>query len=224
MIGKNQTLLQTLIDTCAAGGNFINESTAQLICRIENITPCRLKTPLAIKAFNDVSAPQITHTISIPLWVGRHYEDCCVFNITNLGRRDMILGIDWMEEHGCVPNPITRDVIFLGGHCTHKGAPEPIPFEEDPALETKAETKRRKQRQKKKSKSQRLRLKEANRLSNAPTPLRRSIRCTLPREVDEDEAAEYYDVGITATFPYYEQFSLKRTMRLFLGKAESSRS
>ena len=186
-IGKNQTPLRTLIDTCAAGGNFINEATAQLICRIENIMPRRLKTPLAIKAFNDVSAPQITHAISVPLWVGRHYEDHCILNITNLGRRDMILGIDWMEEHGCVPNPITRDVIFLGGHCTHKGAPIPIPFDEEPALEKK------KRKRKTMSKSQKLRLKEDERLANATTPFHRSTRCALPKEVDEDEAAEYYE-------------------------------
>jgi hypothetical protein len=93
-----------------------------------------------------------------------------------------------MEEHGCVPNPITRDVIFLGGHCTHKGASKPIPLEEEPALKKKTKKRKRKTM----SKSQKLRLKEAERLSNATTPFHRSTRCTLPKEVDEDEAAEYY--------------------------------
>jgi hypothetical protein len=38
-----------------------------------------------------------------------------------------------------------------------------------------------------------LREREQHRVSNAKTPFRRSIRCTLPAEVDEDEASEYYD-------------------------------
>jgi hypothetical protein len=42
-----------------------------------------------------------------------------------------------MEEHSCIPNPIIRDVIFLGGYYTYKGAPKLIPFEEEPALKTK---------------------------------------------------------------------------------------
>src|ERR1035437_3981438 len=96
-----------------------------------------------------------------------------------------------MEEHSCIPNPITRDVIFLGGHCTYKGAPEPIPFKEEPALKT--ETKKRKRKQKRKSMSQKLCLKEAERLSEATTPFRRSTRYTLLKEVDEDEVAEYYE-------------------------------
>jgi hypothetical protein len=33
-----------------------------------------------------------------------------------------------MEQHGCIPNPVTREVLFLGGFCTHKGAPEVIPY------------------------------------------------------------------------------------------------
>ena len=33
-----------------------------------------------------------------------------------------------MEQHGCIPNPVTREVLFLGGFCTHEGAPEVIPY------------------------------------------------------------------------------------------------
>ena len=100
----------------------------------------------------------------------------------------MILGIDQMEEHSCVLNPITRDVIFLKGHYTYKGALKPIPLKEEPALKKK--TKKRKQ--KTILKSQRLCLKEAKRLSNAITPFYQSTQYTLPKEVDEDEAAKYY--------------------------------
>jgi hypothetical protein len=42
-----------------------------------------------------------------------------------------------MEEHGYILNPIMRDVLFLRGHYIYKGAPKPIPFEEEPALKTK---------------------------------------------------------------------------------------
>jgi hypothetical protein len=62
--------------------------------------------------------------------LGRYYEDNCTFNITNIGKKDLIIGVDWMAQHGCIPNPVTREVLFIGGFCTHKGAPEVIPFEE----------------------------------------------------------------------------------------------
>ena len=35
-----------------------------------------------------------------------------------------------MTEHGCIPNPVTRDLLFLGGHCQHSGAPPVIPIVE----------------------------------------------------------------------------------------------
>jgi hypothetical protein len=130
MLGTNRTPFQTLIDTCAASGNYINESTAQRICELEDITPFKLGTPLLLAAFNGVKAPIVTHALTISIQLGRHYEDNYTFNITNLGKKDLIIGIEWMEQHGCIPNPVTREVLFLGGFCTHKGAPEVIPFEE----------------------------------------------------------------------------------------------
>ena len=130
-VGKNETLLQTLIDTCAAGGNYINESIAQQICKTEGIDPFKLQTPLRLTAFNDSSAPMVTHAVLLPLQIGRHSKENCHFNITNLGRKDMIIGIQWMEEHGCIPNPVTRELLFLGGHCRHTGAPPVIPIEQN---------------------------------------------------------------------------------------------
>ena len=92
-----------------------------------------------------------------------------------------------MEEHSCVPNPITRDVIFLRGYCTHKGAPIPIPFNKEPTLEKK------KQKQKTTSKSQKLQLKKDEQLANTTTLFRQSTRCALLKEVDEDKVAKYYE-------------------------------
>jgi hypothetical protein len=97
-----------------------------------------------------------------------------------------------MKEHGCIPNPVTEELIFLGGHCSHMGAPEVIPFEEDPALNTDLESKKHKRRSMYKY-NLKLRHQEEKRIKDAKTPFRRSTRCTLPEEVDEDEAAEYYE-------------------------------
>jgi hypothetical protein len=35
-----------------------------------------------------------------------------------------------MEQHGYIPNLVTREVLFLGGHYIYKGAPEVVPFED----------------------------------------------------------------------------------------------
>jgi hypothetical protein len=93
-LGTNKTPFQTLINTCADGGNYINELTAQKLCKLENITPSELKTPLLLSAFNGVKAPAVTHALTISMQLGRHYEDSCTFNITNLGKKDLIIGIE----------------------------------------------------------------------------------------------------------------------------------
>jgi hypothetical protein len=41
--------------------------------------------------------------------------------------------------------------------------------------------------------NQKLRKQEQGRINSSSTPLRRSVRCTLPEIVDEDEAQEYYE-------------------------------
>jgi len=201
-LGTNKTPFQTLIDTCAAGGNYINESTAQKICKLENITPFELQSPLLLSAFNGVKAHTVTHALTISMQLGRHYEDNCTFNITNLGKKDLIIGIEWMEQHGCIPNPVTREVLFLGGFCTHRGAPKVIPFEElvqergiqektsNYLPEQSSPTKRRNHRGL--SKAQQRRRDKKKRITTG-TPFQRSIRCTLPAMVDEDEAREYYE-------------------------------
>jgi len=53
--------------------------------------------------------------------------------------------------------------------------------------------KRQRQYKPKLTPNQKLRRQEVDRIANAPTLLRRSIRCTLPTVVEEDEAAEYYE-------------------------------
>jgi hypothetical protein len=212
MLGTNKTPFQTLIDTCADGGNYINESTAQKLCKLENITPFKLKTPLLLSAFNGVKAPTVTHALTVPMQLGRHYEDNCTFNITNLGKKDLIIGIEWMEHHGCIPNPVTREVLFLGGFCTHKGAPKVIPFNElveVPEISKSSSTKailtpprggidqsgglkRKRKNHRGLTKAQQRHRDEKNRITTG-TPFQRSVQCTLPAVVDEDEAREYYE-------------------------------
>ena len=220
VVGRNGTILRTLIDTCASGGNFIDKTTAQALCQQEGIQPWKLPNPIALKAFNDADAPDITYSITLPLQVGHHKEDSCELLITNLGHNQMILGIGWMKKHGCVPDPTTGKLIFLAGYCTHPGAPQLSPSiteeteETDETDRTDSESytdvdsetdsnasiekpgqkkKRRQPHRRKKTRNQKLREQEQHRISDAKTPFRRSTKCTLPAEVDEDEASEYYD-------------------------------
>jgi hypothetical protein len=60
--------------------------------------------------------------------IGRHYKKECRFEITNLGKPKVIIGKNWMKTHGYIPNPITEELWFIGGHYTHEGAPLIIPI------------------------------------------------------------------------------------------------
>jgi hypothetical protein len=111
--------LYTLVDTCAQGGNYIHFETTQILSNAEAIAVRTLDKPMKINGFNGKAAPDITHTISVSLRT---------FYVTNLGRNDLILGIDWIAEHGYVPNPITRELIFVGDHYNHEGAPPIVPW------------------------------------------------------------------------------------------------
>jgi hypothetical protein len=97
-----------------------------------------------------------------------------------------------MEQHGCIPNPVTREVLFLGGFCTHKGAPEVIPYI-DLATEVSEISKNQKRKNRRGlTKAQQRQRDEKNRIVTG-TPFQRSVRCTLPIVVEEDEAREYYE-------------------------------
>ena len=97
ILGINKTPFQTLINICANSSNYINKSTAQKLYKLENITPFELKTPLLLSAFNGTRAPAVTHTLTVSMQLGRHYEDNYTFKITNLGKKDLIIRIEWME-------------------------------------------------------------------------------------------------------------------------------
>ena len=156
----------------------------------------------------------------------------------------MILGIGWMKKHGCVPDPTTGKLIFLAGYCTHPGAPQLSPSitEETEETEETDETdrtdsesytdvdsetdsnasiekpgqkkKRRQPHRRKKTRNQKLREQEQHRISDAKTPFRRSTKCTLPAEVDEDEASEYYD-----SWEYLDEPASISLIRAYAAKA-----
>lgn len=93
-IGKSEIELYTLVDTCAQGGNYIHFETAQILSDAEAIAVRTLDKPMKINGFNGKAAPDITHTVSAPLRVGRHWQPSCTFYVTDLGQNDLILGID----------------------------------------------------------------------------------------------------------------------------------
>jgi hypothetical protein len=204
---QEETELYALIDTCAQGGNYIHFETAQILSDTEAIAVKALDKPMKINGFNGKAAPDITHTISTPLRVGRHWQPSCTFYVTDLGRNDLILGIDWMAKHGCVPNPITRELIFVGDHCKHEGAPPIVPWpdlylEKEECAPNPDPNPGGAQKKKRKNPLRRLRnlkKQEQKRIQNGG-----SIRCCLPEVVDEDEAAEYY-----ANWEYIEELGMK---------------
>jgi hypothetical protein len=108
----------------------------------------------------------------------------------------------------CIPNPVTREVLFLGGFCTHKGAAEVVLFvdltekisqtevleisKSSTVLDQSKSPKKKRKNHRGLTKAQQHQRDEKNRKA-AGTPFHRSIRCTLPTVVDEDEAREYYE-------------------------------
>jgi hypothetical protein len=207
-IGNKDTPLTALIDTCAAGGNFIHFQTARVLCNINNLSLHTLRSPINIQGFNGQAAPAITHKLSISLKLGRHSQSQCDFLVTDLGKNDVIIGNRWLKQHGAIPVPTTGEIWFIGGYCRHPGAPPIIPWpepisndQETPNESTDSsdsesytsEPSRKKRHTKKLTANQKLRKQEQTRIEKAPTSLQRSTRCTLPTVVDEDEAQEYYE-------------------------------
>ena len=93
-IGKSETELYTLVDTCAQGGNYIHFETAQILSDAEAIAVRTLDKPMKINGFNGKAALDITYAISVPLRVRRHWQLSCTFYVTDLGQNDLILDID----------------------------------------------------------------------------------------------------------------------------------
>jgi hypothetical protein len=136
-LGKNQLLFNTLIDTCACGGNYIDESVAQrLIQRKDNdVIIVKRKEPLALEGFNGTAAPAVTHYIEVEMMIGRHWEPKCRFEVADLGKPKVMIGKNWLKEHGCVIDTPHQELWFYGGFCKHEGAPEKV--EQDSELTSK---------------------------------------------------------------------------------------
>lgn len=90
-LGKKQTVVHSLVDTGATGGNFIDEKTAQQICELEGIAPIALVKPKALRGFDGRPAPSITHAIFPRLHVQDHAEDLSPLLITKLGHHPIII-------------------------------------------------------------------------------------------------------------------------------------
>jgi hypothetical protein len=71
-IGKSETKLYALVDTCAQGGNYIHFETAQILSDAKAIVVKTLDKPIKINGFNGKAALDITYTISVLLRVRRH--------------------------------------------------------------------------------------------------------------------------------------------------------
>ena len=201
-IGNTNTTLTALIDTCAMGGNFIYFQTARALCKTNNLSLNTLRTPIQIQGFNGQPAPSITYKLSVPLVVGRHSQPTYDFFVTDLGRNDLIIGNKWLKEHGAIVVPSSGDIWFIGDYCHHPGAPPALT--ELPSLPIDSITversadvdlpkKKRSHRAPQYTPNQILRRKESDRINNATTPFQRSTRYTLPKEVNEDKAEEYYE-------------------------------
>jgi hypothetical protein len=100
-----------------------------------------------------------------------------------------------MEQYRYIPNLVTREVLFLGGHYIHKGAPKVVLFEdlvkvpEIPKSSTNSLKKRVNYRGL--NKVQQRQYNEKNQIVTS-IPFQRSVQYTLLIVVDEDKAREYY--------------------------------
>jgi hypothetical protein len=177
-----------------------------------------------VSAFNGSSVPAITHILRVPLQVGRHWQPECTFYITDLGRNNIILGIGWLKEHGCILNPVTSEPLFLGNHCQHKGAPPILPFpnltaalssppttpdledqpnatdsdyvttpEEQISSDAKgSDQPRRRKNTQRATRNRNAQLRKQERLRLQLRGPASSVRCTLPKFLDDAEEAAFY--------------------------------
>lgn len=128
LLGPRRIPVDSLIDSCAEGGNYISPDLADTLNELGGVVITILDSPKRIEDFHGGYAPPIERILRTQLIVGRHSQRFCDFYITDLGHNDLIIGIQWLEDHGCVLNPVDRQLWFLGGHCQHEGAPIRIPL------------------------------------------------------------------------------------------------
>ncbi|THZ62800.1 hypothetical protein D6C85_09139 [Aureobasidium pullulans] len=108
----NPTTTQALYD-CGADACFINRTTAQ------NFTQIELTKPRRLRLADGRIAKVITHVARVQLNIGHHREQIMCY-VTDLGTRDIILGLPWIERHDASPDWTQRTITLNSDHCrTH---------------------------------------------------------------------------------------------------------
>jgi hypothetical protein len=177
-----------LPDTGAHGGNFIHPDLAREFCLQENITYTRLSRPVPVSAYNgEYAKDNIEWAIETTFKTFGHTDQKCLLFITPIGSHNIIIGFDWMVEHGVLVDTPQRALRFECRSCPVVKIIQP---------ELKDETKK-KQRPKKAKRKERKRLEEQEKQRQVKgTPFQRSTRCTLPRaEISRIAAIRFVQVA-----------------------------
>ena len=93
---NQQWFLVTALLDLGAGRCYVHPELVQKydLCQLPLESPQMVQN--ANGSFNKHG--QITHSIALLVCIGQHHEQLS-FNITNLGRKPMIIGINWLREH-----------------------------------------------------------------------------------------------------------------------------
>ena len=103
------TATQALYD-CGADACFIDHTTAQPFTKIE------LTNPRQLRLANGHIAKTITHVARVQLNVGHHKEQLMCY-VADLGTRDLILGLPWIERHNASPDWVHRTITLESDYC-----------------------------------------------------------------------------------------------------------
>ena len=213
-LGKNQLIFEALIDTCACGGNYIDQNVAQRLLQRQdnNVVMKKGAEPLGLEGFNGKAGPTVTHYIEVEMTVGRHWEQNCRFEVTDLGKPKVMIGKNWLKEHGCVIDMANQELWFYGGHCSHEGAPKKISEPDQSRIiqlalpqpgEANPQSQRTRPTSSNKNLNRRVQKKlpkgmgvkdlqpgEKERIDKSTTSKHSSVRCTTPQYLEYEEGEE----------------------------------
>jgi hypothetical protein len=112
--------LSALVD-CGADSTFINRS---LVSRF-NLSTSLLNRPLSVKAVDGRALPSVTEMVTGQLAIGPHQERT-TFYVADIGRHDLVLGMNWLERHDPVISFKNRSLVFSNCSCSPSPSTTPM--------------------------------------------------------------------------------------------------
>lgn len=119
-IGKKKPLrVMALMDTGATGLAYIDPDVARYLCKLNGVALTKLVRSIPLTGFSGVCGKPLTHALYLPMQVGSHYEGMATFYVTKIARYSVIIGRDWMKQHGVVLDTTNGSVLFKPRFCQH---------------------------------------------------------------------------------------------------------